>query len=487
MITILIAEFKQETNTFIAGHTTLENFKARNFLVGSEILSYFHGNRNEIGGFISVLTKRDDVRIIPSIAANALPGPIVQRNVYDFVRATLLEDIRNADALDGILLSFHGAMVVEGIEDPEGSLLEDIRLLVGGAIPICISMDFHANVTEKMAENATLMFPFRRYPHIDMYESGVCTAEALLAILDGKIQPVMRIEKLPILCPLITSDEEPFISYLKAAAAYEEEEDVISASVSAGFPYADITEGGMCVIAQTNGNPAKAEQIAETLSKMVEETKHQLKLNIIPPAEAVKIAIAQEGTTVLADAVDNPGAGSPGDATEILHELIRQKAHNAIFATMYDPQVAAQAAEAGPGATIQVSLGGKSDPRVGPPVVAKAYVKSVSDGIFPNKGVMSQGVVNHLGTTAVLLIDGIKVIVASNRYQPWDPEVFRANGIEPTEASIIVLKSSIHYRAAFGKFAAKMIAVNAPNVWTLDLQDLGIKNCRRPIYPLDTE
>lgn len=91
MITILIAEFKQETNTFIAGHTTLENFKARNFLVGSEILSYFHGNRNEIGGFISVLTKRDDVRIIPSIAANALPGPIVQRNVYDFVRATLLK------------------------------------------------------------------------------------------------------------------------------------------------------------------------------------------------------------------------------------------------------------------------------------------------------------------------------------------------------------------------------------------------------------
>jgi microcystin degradation protein MlrC len=487
MKTILIAEFKQETNTFIAGHTTLEDFMARNLLVGDEILPYFQGNKNEIGAFISVLSKRDDILIIPSVAANALPGPIVKRNVYDYVRALLLEDIQKAEALDGILLSFHGAMVVEGIEDPEGSLLEDIRYIVGDTIPICISMDFHANITKKIAENSTLMFPFRRYPHIDMYESGVCAAEAMLGILDGKIQPVMRTKKLHILCPLITSDEEPYIDFLNAATAFEEDNDVISVSVSAGFPYADISAGGMCVIVQTNGNPAKAEQIAETLTNMIDEAKHQLQLNIIPPAQAVEIAIAQEGTTVLADVVDNPGAGSPGDATEILHELIRQGAQNAIFATMYDPQVAEQAAKAGPGATIQVSLGGKSDPRVGPSVIANAYVKSVSDGIFPNKEVMSHGVLNHLGTTAVMVIDGVTVIVASNRYQPWDPEVFRANGIEPTETSIIVLKSSIHYRAAFGKFATTMIAVNAPNVWTLDLQDLGIKNCRRPIYPLDKE
>lgn len=485
MKTVLIAEFKQETNTFIAGHTTVEDFKARNLLVGDEILPYFQGNKNEIGAFISVLSQRDDVKIIPSVAANALPGPTVKRNVYDYVQALLIEDIQKADTLDGILISFHGAMVVEGIEDPEGSLLEDIRYIVGDTMPICISMDFHANITEKMAEHATLMFPFRRYPHIDMYESGVLASQAMLDILDGKIQPAMRIKKLPILCPLMTSDEEPFISFLKAATAFEEEEDVISASISAGFPYADIYEGGMCVIAQTNGNPAKAEHIAETLANMVEEAKHQLKLTIVPPAEAVKAAKAQEGITVLADVVDNPGVGSPGDATEILHELIRQKAKNAIYATMYDPQVAEQAAKAGPGATIQVSLGGKSDPRVGPPVVAQAYVKSVSDGIFPNKDVMSHGVVNHLGTTAVLVIDGVTVIVASNRYQPWDPEVFRSNGIEPAEASIIVLKSSIHYRAAFGKFATDMIAVNAPNVWNLDLQELGIKNCRRPVYPLD--
>lgn len=485
MKSVLIAEFKQETNTFIAGKTTLDHFKNRNLLTGNDILSYFHNNKNEIGAFITVLSERGDIRIIPSVAANALPGPMVERAVYDYVHALLINDIQQAEALDGILLSFHGAMVVEGMDDPEGNLLEDIRYIVGNSLPICISMDFHANVTEKMTQNATMMFPFRHYPHVDMFESGVSAAQAMLGILDGNIFPVMRTKKLPILCPLLTSDEEPFISYLNKASAMEEEQDVISASVSAGFPYADIYEGGMSIIVQTNGNVGKAEQIVEALASMIYKTKSQLKLDITAPADAIRTAMSLEGTTVLADVVDNPGAGSPGDATVVLHELIKQKAHNAIFATMYDPQVAEEAAKSGPGTFIQVSLGGKSDPRVGVPVIAKAYVKSVSDGVFPNKGTMSHGVVNHLGITAVLVIEGITVIVASSRFQPWDPEVFRAHGIEPTEASIIVLKSSIHYRAAFGKFAAKMIAVDAPNVWTLDLQKLGIKNCRKPVFPLD--
>ena len=132
-----------------------------------------------------------------------------------------------------------------------------------------------------------------------------------------------------------------------------------------------------------------------------------------------------------------------------------------------------------------MSLGGKSGDGVGSPVNAEAYVKNLSDGVYVNKGSMSRDVANSPGPTAVLVIGGVSVIVTSKREQPWDPEIFRANGIEPREASVIVLKSSIHYRAAYGEFAENMITVNAKNTWSPDLLCLDIKNCRRPIYPLD--
>lgn len=485
MKNVLIAEFKQETNTFIDGVTGLSDFNARNLLHGDGILSYFQNSKNEIGAFIDVLSQHSDIRILPSVAANAVPGPIVAHEVFTYVREHLIHDIKSAKNLDGILISFHGAMVVEGIEDPEGTLLEEIRTIIGGELPICISMDFHANITERMASNATLMFPFRYYPHTDMYESGLNAANALLEILDGKLTPVVRFRKLPILCPLLTTEEQPFKSFLDAATSFGQDKRVISASVSAGFPYADIYESGMSIIVQTNGDKLLADRIVSSLSEKIWNKRDELVLHVDTPHDAVTKALAEDGITVLADIIDNPGVGSPGDATEILHELLYQNAKNTIVATMYDPETVQQALAAGPGKTIPVSLGGKSNPRVGSPIIADAYVKSISDGIFSNKGTMSHGIVNHLGTTCVLVIEGISIIVASERYQPWDPEVFRANGIDPTEASIIVLKSSIHYRAAFGQFASSMIPVEAPNVWALDLRHLGTQNSRRPIIPLD--
>ncbi|HHY36850.1 MAG TPA: M81 family metallopeptidase, partial [Firmicutes bacterium] len=318
MKTVLIAEFKQETNTFVPGKTTMEDFRSRNLLEGEEILTYFQGYKNEMGAFLEVLSSRRDIRIIPSIAANAQPGPMVHRDVYDYVRARLLQDIKKSGKLDGILLSFHGAMVVDGIEDPEGTLLEDIRRQVGGSLPLCLSLDFHANITRKMAQNATLMFPFRYYPHIDMYEAGLNAARAILGILDGTILPVMRVIKLPILCPLVPTDEEPFARFIEKAVSFEQVEDVLSAAIVAGFPYADIREGGMSVIVQTNNNAGRAEAMAQSLARTVWEAREELKPDSKPVAAAVTEALATPGVTVLADVVDNPGAGSPGDAAEII-------------------------------------------------------------------------------------------------------------------------------------------------------------------------
>jgi len=94
------------------------------------------------------------------------------------------------------------------------------------------------------------------------------------------------------------------------------------------------------------------------------------------------------------------------------------------------------------------------------------------------------GTVN-LGKTAVLVADGVEIITASNRMQPWDLEVYRSQGIMPQDKKILVVKSTIHFRNSYQTVAHKIIDVELPGLAPQSPNMLTYKLCRRPIYPLD--
>jgi microcystin degradation protein MlrC len=112
-------------------------------------------------------------------------------------------------------------------------------------------------------------------------------------------------------------------------------------------------------------------------------------------------------------------------------------------------------------------------------------VRTVSDGEFVHKGPMSTGAKGHLGPTAVLDVDGIKVILNSYRVQTLDPEVFRSVGIEPTACKTLIVKSSIHYRAAFEPITSEIIEVDAPGLVSPDRGQFPYRKIKRPMFPLD--
>src|SRR5215208_3578634 len=64
---------------------------------------------------------------------------------------------------------------------------------------------------------------------------------------------------------------------------------------------------------------------------------------------------------IMADTQDNPGGGGHGDTTGLLAELIRQDARGAVFGLINDAESAAACHAAGEGATLRLSLGGRSD------------------------------------------------------------------------------------------------------------------------------
>jgi len=482
---VLVAEFKHETNTFCNEKTGKEQFRNRYIKFSEEINNFFKDTKVELGAFIDV-SRKENFEIIPAIAANALPGGPVTRDMFELVKTNIIDTINKEKNIDAILLSLHGAMVLEDAPDGEGEILEAIRKIVGKDIPIMVSLDLHANITVKMSKNANGLFPFDNYPHTDMYDRGYEAAINLARMLRKEIKPVIRIKKLPLLSPCLETDKKPHREFLDIAHNWEGNSKVISVSIVTGFPYADIYEGGLTIIAQTNDDIPLAEQIVDQIGKAIMRKHKKFIRKTFSIEEAIKIGMeASKTPVVLADVSDNPGGGSPGDGTQLLRKLIEMKAKNVGFANIPDPETVEQTIKAGVGASISVKLGGKSNYNLGEPIKASAIVKTIADGKFINKGPMCRGLRNNLGRTVVLDINGIEVIVTERRFQPWDPEIFRRVGIEPTDKQILVVKSALHYRAAFGKFASKMINVDAPGLAPADIKLLDLKNIRRPIFPLD--
>jgi len=482
---VLVAEFKHETNTFCNEKTGKEQFKNRYIKFGEEIIDFFDGTKVEMGAFIDV-SRKENFEIIPVIAANAWPGGPVTRDMFELVKTNIIDTINKEKNIDAILLSLHGAMVLEDAPDGEGEILEAIRRIVGKDIPIMVSLDLHANITEKMVKNTNGLFPFDNYPHTDMYDRGYEAAINLVRMLRKEIKPVIKIKKLPLLSPNLETDKKPHREFLDMAHNWEENSKVVSVSIVTGFPYADIYEGGVTVIAQTDDDIPLAEQIVDQIGKAIMRKHKKFIRKTSSIEEAIKIGMeATETPVILADVADNPGTGSPGDGTQLLRKLIEMKAENVGFANISDPETVEQAIKAGVCASINVKLGGKSNYNLGEPIKVSAVVKTITDGKFINKGPMCRGLQNNLGRTVVLDINGIEVIVTERRFQPWDPEIFRRVGIEPTDKQILIVKSTLHYQAAFGKFARKMINVDAPGLAPANIKFLDLKNIRRPIFPLD--
>lgn len=463
---VLIAQFHHETNAFCPIPADESRYRSYRFDVGDEVITNQRGLGTEIGAFLDVFENRPDITLIPAVALNASPSGPVTEEVYDFVATQILSLIDSHAPIDGILLSLHGAMSAVSHPDAEGDLLKKIRRSVGSDIPIIASLDLHANVTPKMATNATALIPYECYPHTDTYETGYAAAQMMLDTLDGICNPVMAYRYIPYLLPLFPSDLPQIKGIYDLTKELACQEHILSARFSHGFYLSDIAGMGMAVMTVTNGQQALAETCADTLSEFIHKNLPNLK-RTYPTLDEVLSEALQESDRpfVIADASDNPGAGSMSDTTHILREILRRGIRGAVIATIVDPQSVMLCETSGVGTTVSLQLGGWSDQRYsGGPLSVTAYVKMISDGKYASREKMAYGEIFNHGKTAVVEIEGNLVIITSLPRQPWDIEIFRSHGIRPEDQKIIVVKSAVHYRASYGKITDRTLAVALPGL-----------------------
>jgi microcystin degradation protein MlrC len=383
--------------------------------------------------------------------------------------------------VDGVYLDLHGAAVTDSLEDPEGDLLNRVRAVIGDTVPLVASLDMHANVTQAMFDAADLLDGFRAYPHTDLIETGARAARRLLAMI-GKSRPARAFAKPDLLIPLVfqSTDAEPMRGLVARMAEIERRHGA-AMTVTTGFPHADIAECGPALLAYAPTQQAADAALAE-MSAAFDAARPAFGGQLWPAAEAVAYAIALpgEGPVILADTQDNPGGGGACDTTGILHELVRQGAKDAVVALIADAAAAAAAHHVGLDGMLEMALGGASDGR---PFVGRFRVAALGDGRFLGVGPLTRGNRIDLGPMALLETGGVRVIVASRKIQAHEPAVLRHLGIAPEQPRILVLKSSVHFRAAFAPIARAVLITLAPGPVTTRLEDLPYRRLRKSLRP----
>lgn len=461
---VLFFKFQHETNALCPAPADMTAYKNAALFVGEEVLGIFRAPGLDSAGALNALEAEPDIQIIPVVSMYANPSGPVTAEVYDFVAECLRKTIVENGPVDGVMILFHGAMVAQGHPDAEGDLLVLLRSLVGWEIPIVASLDLHANVTQKMADHATALIPYEKYPHTDAYETSQVAVRILVDTMSGKCRPVMAYRRIPHLLPLFPTEKPAIRPLYDLTARCQKHPGALCVRFTHGFFAADIEELGMAVLAVTDGDPALAEALADQLAAAIDREKDNLKDDYMTLDDALDLAQeAGDGPVVIADTSDNTGGGGLGNTTHILRRILERGMEGCALAIIVDPKSVAQCEQAGVGAKVQLQLGGWSDPAFsGGPVEVEAYVRMLSDGWYTLKGPMTTGTRVCMGKTAVLDISGNQVIVTALPFQPYDLEVFRAHGIAPEEQKLLVVKSSIHYRASFGSVARQMIPVPLP-------------------------
>ena len=97
---------------------------------------------------------------------------------------------------------------------------------------------------------------------------------------------------------------------------------------------------------------------------------------------------------------------------------------------------------------------------------------------FMFTGPMGAGNPGNLGPCALIDIDGVRVMVVSHKMQALDQAILRHVGVEPSECPILVLKSSVHFRADFAPIAERIIVGVAPGPVVADPAFLNFRYVR---------
>lgn len=487
---IAVGGFQHESHSFAPRPTAYSDFLAPGgwppLCRGPAMLQAVANSSTTTAGALPVLVA-SAAELVPLLWCIAMPAGPVQDEAFERIAAMLVADLSAAldvGSIDGLFLDLHGAALTDRFPDAEGELLRRVRTVVGPEMPLVITLDPHANLTARMVALADAIVPYRTYPHIDKHETGARAANLLLSRIRRGAPWAKAFRQLDYWFTLSAqcTMTDPMRAAMEERAAIAARHSVAELAFCFGFPYADFDDCGAAVTC-TAKTTRQAEAAVSDMIEWLAGHENDFQPDAVPApqavSEALRTAAGAARPVILADTQDNPGGGGHGDTTGLLVELIAQRSRGAIVCFINDAEYAAACHAAGEGTTLALPLGGKSD---GVPFTGQAQVLRLGHGSFPLTGPMGQGNMANLGPTALVEFPpGIRVIVTSRKIQASDRAILRHLGVEPEHCPIIVLKSSVHFRADFEPIAERIIIAAAPGPVIADPSALPFRHVRASV------
>jgi microcystin degradation protein MlrC len=452
-----------ECSTFTRHVSTEADFAVRR---GDELLARYS------------FTGTEDAEWVPLVHARAVPGGPVAPETYHRLKGELLDRIRSAGPLDGLLLDIHGAMHVPGYDDVEADLAAAVRAAVGPACLVSTATDLHGSVTAALVREVDLITAHRLAPHEDEWVTRERATAVMLDCLRRGVRPVTAWVRVPVLLPgeKTSTREEPARGLWGSLAAVERVPGVLDAAIWVGYAWADEPRGSAAVVVSGTDERVVREQ-AQRLAERYWEARAEFAF--VGPTgtaeEAIDAALASvERPFVISDSGDNPTAGGAGDVPYLLERLLaRSGGFSAVYASITDPDAVRACAEAGTGSTVDVAVGGRMDARHGRPVRVVGRVGAVVDD--PDGG-----------PVAVLTTGGVQVILTSRRRPYHLLADYLRLGVDPREADVVVVKIG-YLEPELQRLARGWMIALTPGGVDQDLLRLGHQRLTRPLYPFDPD
>lgn len=475
---IFIASLGTETNTFSPLPTGRRTFE-------ETLLVREASRRSAHFAAVPVTTWRrlaeaDGHTVVESLSAFAQPGGRTVRTVYEGFRDEILADLEAARPVDAVLLFLHGAMVAEGYDDCEGDLIGRCRAAVGPRVPIGVELDLHCHLTPAMVSQASVIVTFKEYPHVDIGDRAADVYRLTTAAARGAVRPASALFD----CRMIgmyRTPLPPMRGFVDRMRALEGRDGVLSVSLGHGFPWGDVADVGTRMLVVTDGDPAGAARLAERLGRELFAMREATLVPHLTPDEAIDRAQALDGgPVVLADVADNAGGGAPSDATFLLRRLLERGVRDAAVGCFWDPLAVRFCAEAGPGATFDLRLGGKCGPVSGDPLDLRVRVRRVVPRLLQTG--LSGGQADF-GEAAWIEAEGIDIVVTALRSQTFAPDAFGNLGLDVRGRRLVVVKSTQHFYAAFAPIARDILYVATPGAIAPDFARIPYTQRTTPYWP----
>jgi microcystin degradation protein MlrC len=448
----------------------------------------------EASSFVRAMDATGPWEPIPLVLAACYPHGPIAADLHQCFLHEIAQSLKSAAPLDAVYIANHGAMIATDHDDPDGDIIALARETAGAAAKIVVTLDLHANLSERMVEASDLIVGYRTNPHVDMLQRGEEAAFALRLMLAGLADPKPAFLRLPLTPASVNllTHEGPYAELIDWGQRRQAEHSgaIMNISIFGGFVFSDCRKNGVAIVVTARDEMAVARRLAKELAERCWAQRARFRKQLTSLDAAIALAVRPERPAVIfSDAGDNPGGGGTGRTTELLAALVRSGARDVLVGSFFDVPLAQAAHAAGVGGIFRARFNSAPGLPCDQPFEAECEVVGLNDGNVIGRLGIFQGRPLRLGLCAALRIGGVTAVVVSARNQTADPMFFEMFGLDIGKARTVAVKSRGHFRAGFRPWFAPehVYEIDTEGLTSPVLERRSWTRLPRPVYPLDAE